>query len=102
MKSPIPVGHGLDPSHAVPAGLNCQGWLPLCLAVLLTSCAGPNDQLAAGESKCFPRDAPIGSNMPSRKCEAPATDEQRAKAQDEARALRDEVNRNDVSRSLKP
>jgi hypothetical protein len=49
----------------------------------------------------MPRDAPIGTHMPSRKC-APVTEEDRARAQAEAQEMREDANRATQSRILKP
>jgi uncharacterized lipoprotein YajG len=71
-------------------------------AALLSACAAPPTTVAeAGVQKCMPRDAPIGTHMPSRKC-APVTEEDRARAQAEAQEMREDANRATQSRILKP
>jgi uncharacterized lipoprotein YajG len=71
-------------------------------ALMLAACAAPPTTVAvAGVQKCMPRDAPVGTHMPSRKCE-PVSDEDRARAQAEAQEMRDAANRATQSRALQP
>ena len=80
--------------------------LHLTLTLALCALAGCATETAstvvvAGTQKCMPRDAPIGTHMPSRKCE-PVSDEERAQAQADAQAMRDDYNRRNTVQTLKP
>ena len=77
--------------------------LTLPLLVLAGCAAAPaTTHLAdAGTQKCIPRESPIGTNMPSRRC-APVSDEERARAQADAEAMRDDYNRRATQQSLRP
>ena len=77
--------------------------LTLPLLVLAACAAAPTTtHLAdAGTPKCIPRESPIGTNMPSRKC-APVIEEERARAQADAEAMRDDCNRRATQQTLRP